>query len=208
MTPLEPLRRRQVDVPRGRAQKPQRGPRRANIQSSGPAPAHTKVGCSLTRRGSSPSQDQCHDQEHQHHGRDREPQSASINMTTSPNTGTGRQCPRDPAHQSEKLGGAWARHTAHRQRLVCGACVRIRGCDRAGVPCSRYTEAVTMLQNCFVRNSRSTGSSNRLCTGVQKPGLRPEEEQERGRENHSTLGVLRTSPDVTSPATCNFTTQV
>ena len=26
--------------------------------------------------------------------------------------------------------------------------------------------------------------------------------------NHSTLGAFRTSPDVTSPATCNFTTQV
>ena len=37
--------------------------------------------------------------------------------------------------------------------------------------------------------------------GVQKPGLRPAEEQERGRGNHSTLGVFRTSPDVTSPVT-------
>jgi hypothetical protein len=39
---------------------------------------------------------------------------------------------------------------------------------------------------------------------VQNPGLRPAEEQERGRVNHSTLGVFRTSPEVTSPVTRRF----
>ena len=90
------------DATRAAAPTSGRGPARSSAEASAARAERTPnrparsgsheggmQGCSLTRRGSSPSQDQCHDQEHQHHGKDREPQSASINiLTTSPNTGT------------------------------------------------------------------------------------------------------------------------
>jgi hypothetical protein len=55
---------------------------------------------------------------------------------------------------------------------------------------SRYTEAVTHAAELFVTVA-VLDPVTACAHGVQKPGLRPAEEQERGRGNHSTLGVFR-----------------
>ena len=104
---------------------------------------------------------------------------------------------------SEKLGGAWARDTlltdssSSAERVLGSEGVTVLvylvvGIYRGCYPCCRTVLFVTVAV---------LDPVTACAQGVQKPGLRPAEEQERGRGNHSTLGVFRTSPDVTSPVT-------
>ena len=72
---------------------------------------------------------------------------------------------------SEKLGGAWARDTLLTDSS--SSAERVLGSEGVTVPVYLVVgilRLLPMLQNCFVRNSRSTGSSNSLCTGSAKAG--------------------------------------
>ena len=79
-------------------------------------------------------------------------------------------CPRDPAPEREVWRGMGTAHCAHRQHSSAERVLVSEGVTVLVYRVDGAPMLLPMLQSCFVRNSRSTGSSNSLCTGSAKAG--------------------------------------
>ena len=90
--------------------------------------------------------------------------------STRPHRSATGTCPRDPAPEREVWRGMGTAHCAHRQHSSAERVLVSEGVTVLVYRVDGAPMLLPMLQSCFVRNSRSTGSSNSLCTGSAKAG--------------------------------------